>query len=174
MADSNAAGEFVPFRFVVTLYPEGGSSAAPICAGAFSEVSGFEYTMTPKAIQEGGRNWGEVQLAGNTRFAAITLKRGITHVRDLYQWFDATTRQANYAFRMTGRIDVYDQLYVDRKDVKPVLSWELTKALATKFKAPDLSATASQVAIEELQLTHEGIRLQDPNESANSAAANSG
>lgn len=156
MAD---AAEFVPFRFVVTLYPESGASQSPICSGAFSEVSGFEFTMTPKSIQEGGRNWGEVQLAGNTKFSAITLKRGITRVNDLYKWFDVSTRQANYAFRMTGFIDVYDQAYVDNTEVKPVLRWQLIKALATKFKGPDLSATSNQIAIEELQLMHEGLML---------------
>ena len=75
MTDPLALREFVPFRFVVTLYPEGGSTKNPLCAGAFSEVTGFEFTMTPKTIQEGGRNWGEVQLAGTTKFAPITLKQ---------------------------------------------------------------------------------------------------
>jgi phage tail-like protein len=156
MAD---ASEFVPFRFVVTLYSESDTSQSPICSGAFSEVSGFEFTMTPKSVQEGGRNWGEVQLAGSTKFSAITLKRGITRVNDLYKWFDVSTRQANYAFRMTGFIDVYDQVYVDNSEVKPVLRWQLIKAMATKFKGPDLSATSSQIAIEELQLMHEGLVL---------------
>lgn len=155
----NPSSEFVPFRFVVSLYAENDAQKSPICSGAFSEVSGFEFTMTAKSIQEGGRNWGEVQLAGTTKFPAITLKRGITRVNDLHKWFDVTTRQANYAFRMTGFIDVYDQVYVDKKDVKPVLRWQLIKALATKFKGPDLSSNSSQVAIEELQLMHEGLML---------------
>lgn len=157
--------EFVPFRFVVSLYPLDGNKNSPICQGAFSEVSGFEFTMTPKTIQEGGRNWGEVQLAGNTTFPAIVLKRGVSTVRDLYSWFDVTTRQANYAYRMTGVIDVYND---DRfKDgVKSILSWKLERAMATKFKGPDLSATSSQVAIEELHLVHEGLSLQLPEDLA--------
>lgn len=153
--------EFIPFRFVVILYPEGGSAAQPLCAGAFSEVSGFEFTMTPKTIQEGGRNWGEVQLAGNTKFAPITLKRGITSLTDLYQWFDISSRQANYALRLSGHIDVFDRsVDSEKKQAKPALRWELTRAMAVKFKGPDLSATASQVAVEELQLVHEGIELK--------------
>lgn len=152
--------EFVPFRFVVSLFPEeGGNSADPICRGAFSEVTGFEAAMSPKTLQEGGRNWGEVQLAGPTKFPAIVLKRGITDIQDLYLWFDVTTRQANYAFRMTGVIDVYDQPFVDKSDARPRLTWRLTRAMATKFKGPDLSSTSSSVAIEELQLVHEGLSL---------------
>lgn len=152
--------EFIPFRFVVTLYPEGSKDKTPLCAGAFSEVSGFDFTMTPKTIQEGGRNWGEVQLAGNTKFAPITLKRGITSLGDLYQWFDVSSRQANYEVRLTGDIDVYDRsLNSEGKAAKPALRWKLTRAMAVKFKGPDLSATASQVAVEELQLVHEGLEL---------------
>ncbi len=153
--------EFIPFRFVVLLYPEGGSAEQPLCGGAFSEVSGFEFTMTPKTIQEGGRSWGEVQLAGNTKFAPITLKRGITSLKDLYQWFDISSRQANYALRLSGHIDVFDRsVNGNGERVKPILRWELTRAMAVKFKGPDLTATSSQVAIEELQLVHEGMELK--------------
>ena len=85
--------EFVPFRFEVSLFAEeGGNQQDPICRGAFSEVTGFEASMSVKTLKEGGRNWGEVQLAGATSFPAIVLKRGITDVLDLYKWFDATTR----------------------------------------------------------------------------------
>jgi phage tail-like protein len=164
VANQFPSQEFIPFRFKVTLFAENDSAKNPICSGAFSEVSGFEFTMTPKAIQEGGRNWGEVQLAGNTRFAPISLKRGITRVADLYKWFDITSRQANYAYRMSGQIDVYDQNFHDDEKVKPVLSWSITRAMATKFKGPDLSSTSSQVAIEEFQLVHEGLHLLLPEE----------
>lgn len=168
MADALAVREFIPFRFVVTLFPEGGSTNNALCAGAFSEVSGFEFTMTPKTIQEGGRNWGEVQLAGNTKFAPITLKRGITSLADLYQWFDVSSRQANYALRLSGQIDVYDRLWDSEGNAaKPALRWILVRAMAVKFKGPDLSATASQVAVEELQLVHEGLELKIEPEGSN-------
>ena len=80
MADS--AGEFIPFRFRVALYD--GEGGRLLCRGAFSEVSGLEATMAPKTLREGGRNWGEVQLAGPTSFAPVILKRGITEVADLW------------------------------------------------------------------------------------------
>lgn len=152
MAD--AGREFIPFRFRVALYDgEGGNL---LCRGAFSEVSGLEATMAPKALKEGGRNWGEVQLAGPTTFAPIILKRGITELADLWSWFDMSTRRSNYALRMSGTIDVFHPESPDQ----PLLRWRITNALPTKFKGPDLSSTASQVAIEELQLVHEGLELE--------------
>ncbi|ACK54631.1 MAG TPA: phage tail protein [Thauera aminoaromatica] len=152
MADS--AGEFIPFRFRVALYD--GEGGRLLCRGAFSEVSGLEATMAPKTLREGGRNWGEVQLAGPTSFAPVILKRGITEVADLWNWFDVSTRQSNHALRLSGTIDVYHPQDPD----KPLLRWRITNALPTRFKGPDLSSTASQVAIEELQLVHEGLELE--------------
>ncbi|MCB1850732.1 MAG: phage tail protein [Gammaproteobacteria bacterium] len=170
MAESS---EFVPFRFKVSLYHS--DSNELLCAGYFSEVTGFEITMEPKAIREGGRNWGEHQRSGPTKFAPMTLKRGVTSVNDLWAWFDITTRQNFYGYRLHGEITLLGNpstkpLGGSGKGAhagqsvteNPVLVWKLSGVLPTKFKGPDLNATANQVAIEELQLVHEGIELQRP------------
>lgn len=162
MAETGFDTEFIPFRFRVALHD--GQSGALLCGGAFSEVSGLELSMTPRTLKEGGRNWGEVQLAGPTTFTPVVLKRGITAVGDLWQWFDVVARQANYALRLNGVIEVWHpaQTPTDR----PLLRWHLSNVLPVKFKGPDLSATASQVAIEELHLVHEGLTLNEPEEAA--------
>jgi len=147
---------FVPFRFQVTLFPTGQEGSQAVCRGRFSEVTGLEASMSPKTIKEGGRNWGEIHLTGNTSFAPIVLKRGVTEINDLYDWFDVTTRQGNYGYRLDGEISVYDADGL--KD--PILTWKLSNVMATKFKGPDLSSTASAVAIEELHLVHEGMVLE--------------
>lgn len=149
--------EFIPYRFNVFLYLHEGDDSL-LCRGSFSEVSGLEASMSAKTYKEGGRNWGEVQLAGLTTFPPIVLKRGVTELADLWQWFDTTSRQANYGLRCRGRIEVINPDQPDR----PALVWTLTNAMATKFKGPDLSSTASQVAIEELHLVHEGLELARP------------
>lgn len=151
MADRDA---FIPFRFHVALYD--GEGGELLCQGAFSEVSGLEATMAPKSLKEGGRNWGEVQLAGPTTFAPVVLKRGITAVDDLWRWFDIATRRSSHALRLNGTIDVF---HPEQPDA-PLLRWRITNAMPTRFKGPDLSSTASQVAIEELQFVHEGLELE--------------
>ncbi len=159
--------EFVPFRFRVSLFNEERSQL--LCGGAFSEATGFELTMESRSIREGGRNWGEHQRSGPTKFAPIVLKRGVTTLDDLWQWFDLTTRGANYGYRLQGEILVLGnpsasvangalQSVADN----PVLVWKLYGVLPTRFKGPDLSATASQVAIEEITLVHEGLELERP------------
>lgn len=161
--------EFVPFRFLVNL--QDSRSGNLLCSGAFSEVSGFELTMEPRSIPEGGRNWGEHQRSGVTRFSPIVLKRGVTHVNDLWSWFDVSTRGANYGYRMHGEIVLLGNPTGPEENDRnnPVMTWKLTGVMATKFKGPDMNATASQVAIEELHLVHEGLELKRPEQSETGA-----
>lgn len=154
--------EFVPFRFRVNLFNS--SNNELLCSGAFSEVTGFELTMEPNTIPEGGCNWGEHQRVGVTRFSPMVLKRGVTDINDLWQWFDATTRGASYNHRLHGEIVLLGnpgaQQGSEEPQDNPVMTWKLSGVLPTKFKGPDMNATASQVAIEELHLVHEGLELE--------------
>ncbi|OZG70333.1 phage tail protein [Hahella sp. CCB-MM4] len=160
--------EFVPFRFRVHLYQSDNNHL--LCSGSFSEVTGFELTMEPKTLAEGGRNWGELQRIGVTKFAPMVLKRGVTSVNDLWSWFDATTRGANYGYRLHGEIEVLGNPTLNQgnnaesgqvqTEEQVVMTWRLHGVLPTKFKGPDLNSTANQVAIEEVHLVHEGLELQ--------------
>lgn len=148
--------EFIPYQFNVRLYEQ--QKGKYLCGGSFAEVSGLEASMEVKTIREGGRNWGEIQLSGQTSFSNVVIKRGITKVADLWSWFDICTRAANYQLRLNAEIDVLNP--ADTSQI--LLKWKLTRALPIKFKGPELSATADQVAIEELELVHEGLVLERP------------
>jgi len=149
-------GPFIPFRFQVSLtganLPEG-LGPGPLCSGSFSEASGIEATMSPRAIREGGRNFGQVQRPGPTAFGSLTLKRGVTSAQDLFTWFDLVANRERFGRLLNGQIDIYSGTDI-------AFSWMLVNVLPVKFKGPDLSATAAQVAIEELQLAYEQLSLQ--------------
>ena len=54
------------FRFLVSFTKSTGKSSTkgddkPLCGGEFSECTGLEATMEPKAIKVGGQNYGEIQ-----------------------------------------------------------------------------------------------------------------
>ena len=154
--------EFVPFNFRVHLYDSDRNHM--LCQGLFSEVQGLEATMEPKAIRVGGQNYGEVQRVGLTKFAPVVLKRGVTGLNDLWSWFHATTRGANYGYRLQGEIHVLDpQIPQSAGDErKSLMIWRLQGVLPTRFKGPDLSSVANQVAIEEVTLVHESLTLERP------------
>jgi len=147
---------FVPFRFKVSLTGSNlpaGLGPGPLCDGLFSEVTGIEATMSPRTIREGGRNFGTVQRPGPTAFGSVTMKRGVTSKEDLWTWFDVVANRERYGRSLQGRIEVYSGTAV-------ALTWTLVGALPVKFKAPDLSAMAAQVAVEELQIVFEQVSLE--------------
>lgn len=125
-----------------------------LCNGSFSECTGLDATMEPKAIKAGGHNYGEIQRAGRVSFSTIILKRGVTRNRDLWKWFKLVANGA-YAYRLNVEITLYDFDLNGTK--KPVMAWGLENALPTKFKTADFNSTFSQVAIEELHFVHEGL-----------------
>ena len=163
--------EFVPFNFKVHLYESDQNKM--LCQGLFSEVQGLEVTMEPRAIQVGGQNWGEVQRVGLTKFSPIVLKRGVTDLNDLWSWFDTTSRGANYGHRLQGEIQVLDSRIPnpaagdeatgnDANERTVILIWRLSGVLPIRFKGPDLSSMANQVAIEEVTLVHESLTMERP------------
>lgn len=147
--------ELIPFRFHVQLSLPESAGGGLVCNGAFSEVSGLEASMSPKTLKEGGRNWGEVQLAGPTTFSTVVLKRGITDADGLWRLFDRGFRQSYYSIRLNCAIQLINPADPDQA----VMVWTLDNVLPIKFKGPDLNATANQVAIEELHLNHEGFAV---------------
>lgn len=132
---------------------EGGSIA--LCSGVFSEVTGLEASMEPKVIKVGGSNYGPAQRVGPVTFATVVLKRGVTQNQDLWKWFSLVA-QGKSATRLNVAITMLDRTRAAMHVFK------LVGALPTKFKAADLNAQASSVAIEELHLVHEGLTLERP------------
>ena len=145
---------FHPFRFQINfnehLIDQAEGAAVPQISAAFSEVSGLEATMEPKVIKEGGRNWGAVQRAGQVTFSTVILKRGMTSSQNMWSWFQMVGSQA-YAYRLSATITMFDTAG------KALIAWKLDKVLPIKFKSADLNAKATEVAIEELHLVHEGL-----------------
>jgi len=115
-------------------------------------VTGLEATMSPRAIREGGRNFGQVQRPGPTAFGTLTLKRGFTSPVDLWTWFDLVANRERFGRLLNGNIDIYSGTAL-------AFTWNLVNVLPVKFKSPDLSATSTQVAIEELQVAFEQLTL---------------
>jgi len=146
------------FRFEVRFsvsadHPDAGGERL-LCGGAFSECSGLEATMEPKAIKAGGNNYGEIQRAGRVSFSTVILKRGVTRNRDLWQWFELVAKGA-YAFRLKAEVTLFD--FDVKGEKKPVMAWEMVNALPIKFKTADFNSTFTQAAIEELHFVHEGL-----------------
>jgi phage tail-like protein len=142
---------FSGFNFSIEITPDGDS--APVCGAAFSECDGLEMTLETKTIREGGNNGVQVKLAGPAAYGQLTLKRGMTEGFDLWRWFERTIREPQT--RASGEVVVFAQ---DRQTRQATFS--LKRCLPIKLKAPALNAREGTVAIEELQVAYESLRVR--------------
>lgn len=141
MATGSRVDPFVNFNFLVEI--DG------IVRGAFSEVTGLDATIDVVEYREGGRNTTPIKLAGMNKYSNITLKWGMTTDTELYDWH----RQAvlGNVERRTGSIIVLD------RQANEVARWNFINAWPTKYTAPSLNAESAEVAVETLEIVHEGL-----------------
>ncbi len=149
---------FPNYRFFVSLdpadlYVAAAGAALPgiVGAGAFSDVTGLSGELEVMPQPEGGQNDYVHQLPVRHTWGRITLKKGITLTGDLWEWFSASL-EGNLGARRDGAIILLSP------DGIPVIGWEFTAGLAVKWVGPDLNAREGGVALQALEIAHEGLR----------------
>jgi phage tail-like protein len=125
------------------------SSSPPI--GSFSECSGLEKTLQTEDYPEGGNNGRVRRFPSRVTWSNIRLRRGVTGNDQLWLWHDGFVQGAGK--RRDGVITLLDE------QQNPVKVWRFERGLPVKCVAPSFNANQSAVAIEELEIGHEGIRL---------------
>jgi phage tail-like protein len=144
------------FKFRVVMRPSTGGSN--LGTGGFQECSGLDVEMDVREHLQGGANHQVIRQIGRAKYTPITLKRGMvcatgtTTNTELWQWFDdiVTGRQPR---RYDGLIEVLSG------DDKAAATWIFRRGLPQKVTGPQLNAATGAVAIEELQIAHEYLRL---------------
>jgi len=135
---------FVNFNFLVET---GGTLAA-----GFSELTGMNGEIQAVEYREGrDPNSNTRKLPGLSKYGNVTLKRGVVVGQDLFQWFK---------HGVDGdilRLDISILLLDEQRQEK--VRYNLTNAWPVKFMAPDLKAAANEIAINSIELAHEGLRI---------------
>jgi phage tail-like protein len=152
MANDLAAMPFTAFNFSVEISVADG---APLCDAAFAECDGLEMSQELKTIREGGNNGVQVRLGGPTTYGTLTLKRGITTTFGLWSWFEQSIADSS----VTAHAEVV--LYAQNGTTQ-VASFVMQGCRPLKLKAPPLNAKDGMVAVEELQVAYESLKLQPP------------
>jgi phage tail-like protein len=130
-------------------------------SGAFQDCTGLEIEMDVQEYIEGGRNNGTVRRVGRAKFAPLVLKRGMFFGSDhegqadprLWHWLQRIVNGERPVPRFDGVISLMGA------DGTVRATWTFDRGLPAKIRGPELNAKTGEVAIEELTVAHEGLRL---------------
>jgi phage tail-like protein len=125
-----------------------------IASSAFKSVSGLAAEAEVIEYREGSDPLSSSRkLPGRVRYPNVRLSRGLTTTRDLWDWWETV---------VNGTVDRRNVAIILLDDSRTeVLRWFLRDAWIAKFEAPDLDASGNEVAIETIELAHEGLDLAD-------------
>jgi phage tail-like protein len=121
-----------------------------IIRAGFHQVSGIDVTIDVVEHREGGENTTTRKLPGLTRHGNLQFRKGMTDNILLHNWHrqnvEGTIQRCNGSIIMLDRAG------------QEVARWDFVRAWPTKYQGPELNAEGNDVAIELLELAHEGLK----------------
>lgn len=122
---------------------------AGIQQAGFSEVSGFDASLSVIEYREGTEVITPRKLPGLAKYGNITLKWGVTDSLDMYNWMAESIQG-----KMTRKTVTIIAINEEGQDVA---TWQVIEAWPSKYSAPGFNGSGNEVAIENLELAHEGM-----------------
>ncbi|EAT58582.1 phage tail protein [Chlorobium ferrooxidans] len=148
MADDSSRHSYNGFNFLVTF------DAVNL---SFQEVTGLDMEAEPIAYRQGEKppitsTFATIKMPGIRR-GHVILKNGVFRgKRSLLSWFDDS--KTNTIKRKAVTITLLDE------QGEPVMVWKMSNAWPVKISSPGLKATGNEVAIESIELAHEGVIIE--------------
>jgi phage tail-like protein len=120
-----------------------------ITRAGFRECSGLDATQTPITYREGNELLTMRKLPGLVEYSNVTLTRGITDDTELWEWCKKSLD--GKVERKNGSIILLDDAGEEK------VRWNFVNGWPSKWTGPGFNATGSEVAVEQLEIAHEGI-----------------
>jgi phage tail-like protein len=159
MADDLRIDPLSTFNFYITLIDSSNVAGTLISAAlnyfvaGFSECSGIDASIEVIDYKEGGVNDYVHKFATRTSFSNLTLKHGVIFLSDdLWTWHNDWVQGSGK--RKDGLIVLLDE------SRSPAKVWKFKRGIPSKWVGPSLNAAQSNVAIESLEIAHEGLVLE--------------
>jgi phage tail-like protein len=134
---------YVAFNYLIEI--------SGIRVGGFNEVSGLDAEIEPVDYRNGDEDFVARKLPGLKKFPNIVLKRGIIGDLDAFTWFQLGA---------LGTVDRREGAVIMRDEERnEVMRWKFVRGWACKYTGPSLKADSSAVAIESVEICHEGMQV---------------
>lgn len=121
---------------------------------SFTEVTGL--VMEREKIEyrhSDSKDFNKIAMPGMVKNSNITLKRGkFEGDFDFNTWLEDVAND-----RVNGRRDIVIRLLNEKHE--PVAAWSAARCFPVKITAPDLKSDANEIAVESLEIAHEGLKL---------------
>ena len=121
----------------------------------FTEVTGLEVSTDVIEYRDGASpEYTKIKMPGMQKFGNITMKRGIFKSdNEYYNWWNT------HALNTIERRDITVSLLNESHE--PVVVWKIKNAWPVKVQSTDLKGDGNEVAIETIEIAHEGLTMQN-------------
>jgi len=155
MSNGNRQDPALAYNFAISLVQSASAGAFLSLTvgvppqGGFSEASGLEVTIAPEEYREGGNNGTVLKFPGHAVWPNLKLRHGLVASTDLWNWHQDFLDGRGK--RRDGVVTLLDETG------SPVRSWRFVRGLPVRWLGPTLNAHEGKVAIEEIEIAHEGL-----------------
>jgi phage tail-like protein len=118
----------------------------------FKSVSGLRWETEMIPVKAGGQNFTTFQLVGSTKWSNIVLKQGFTKGSGLLAWRKRWMERTGE--RKFGTITQLDTA-LNKK-----AAWTFHRGVPVKWEISEFDASKSELAIETLEIAHEGLTYE--------------
>jgi phage tail-like protein len=121
----------------------------------FTEASGLDVETEVIEYREGASpEYSKLKIPGMQKYPNVTLKRGVFKSdNEYFEWWNTV------ALNTVERRDVIVSLLNEAHE--PVVVWKVKNAWPAKIASTDLKADGNEIAIESVELAHDGLTIQN-------------
>ncbi|VVN48646.1 hypothetical protein PS862_01254 [Pseudomonas fluorescens] len=121
----------------------------------FTEISGLDVETEVIEYRDGAlREFSKMKIPGMQKYPNVTMKRGVFKSdNDYFNWWNTVS------LNTVERRDIIVSLLNEAHD--PVMVWKIKNAWPTKIGSTDLKADGNEIAIESIELAHDGLSIQN-------------
>lgn len=122
---------------------------------SFTEISGLDVETEVIEYRDGALpEYSKMKIPGMQKYANVTMKRGVFRSdNDYYNWWN--TVSLNTIERRDLTVSLLNEAH------EPVMVWKIKNAWPTKIASTDLKADGNEIAIESIELAHDGLSIQN-------------